>query len=121
MIIFTVLLLSALKGYRAEDVITPSRNVIFAVKALYSLLADLGIVRPAGHNRPSDYVVRLLIAVFKDYSLNRHYESKPEEKHKNSTDAEWARPSEDLLAKLQRQQGFLQSSTHPGRQQSGPA
>ncbi|KAL7851395.1 hypothetical protein AOLI_G00217510 [Acnodon oligacanthus] len=47
------------------------------------------------------------IAVFKDYSLNRHCESKSTEKHKNSADEERARPSEDLLEKLQRQQGFF--------------
>lgn len=47
------------------------------------------------------------IAVFKDYNLNRHYETKHAEKYKNLTEAERARVSEDLLAKLQRQQGIF--------------
>lgn len=47
------------------------------------------------------------IAVLKDYNLNRHYETKHAEKYKNVTDAELARTSEILLAKLQKQQGFF--------------
>ncbi|XP_005817565.2 general transcription factor II-I repeat domain-containing protein 2-like [Xiphophorus maculatus] len=47
------------------------------------------------------------IAVFKDYNLSRHYETKHGEKYKNVTDAERARTSEALLAKLQKQQGFF--------------
>lgn len=45
--------------------------------------------------------------MFKDYNLNRHYETKHAEKYKNLTEAERARVSKDLLAKLQRQQGFF--------------
>lgn len=47
------------------------------------------------------------IAVFKDYNLSRHYDKKHAEKYKNLTDAERARTSEALLAKLQKQQGFF--------------
>jgi len=47
------------------------------------------------------------IAVFKDYNLSRHYETKHAEKYKSLTDAERARTSEALLAKLQKQQGFF--------------
>lgn len=47
------------------------------------------------------------IAVLKDYNLNRHYETKHAEKYKNLTDAERARTSEALLAKLQKQQGLF--------------
>ncbi|XP_073689371.1 general transcription factor II-I repeat domain-containing protein 2B-like [Garra rufa] len=47
------------------------------------------------------------IAVFKDYNLNRHYETKHAEKYKNLTDAERARTSEALLTKLQKQQGLF--------------
>lgn len=47
------------------------------------------------------------IAVFKDYNLSRHYETKHTEKYKNLTDAERARTSENLLAKLQKQQGLF--------------
>ncbi|XP_063768169.1 general transcription factor II-I repeat domain-containing protein 2-like [Eleginops maclovinus] len=47
------------------------------------------------------------IAVFKDYNLSRHYETKHAEKYKNFTDAERARTSEALLAKLQKQQGLF--------------
>ncbi|XP_010775008.1 collagen alpha-1(XIV) chain [Notothenia coriiceps] len=47
------------------------------------------------------------IAVFKDYNLSRHYETKHAEKYKNLTDAERARTSNALLAKLQKQQGFF--------------
>lgn len=47
------------------------------------------------------------IAVFKDYNLSRHYETKHAENYKNLTDAEMARISEDLVAKLQKQQGFF--------------
>jgi len=47
------------------------------------------------------------IAVFKDYNLSRHYGTKHTEKYKNLTDAERARTSEALLAKLQTQQGFF--------------
>ena len=46
-------------------------------------------------------------AVFKDYNLSRHYETKHSEKYKNLNDAEMARISEDLVAKLQKQQGFF--------------
>ncbi|CAK6962611.1 general transcription factor II-I repeat domain-containing protein 2-like [Scomber scombrus] len=48
-------------------------------------------------------------AVFKDYNLSRHYETKQKhvEKYKNLTDAERARTSEALLANLQEQQGFF--------------
>uniref|UniRef100_A0A1A8N5E2 Zinc finger, BED-type containing 5 n=1 Tax=Nothobranchius rachovii TaxID=451742 RepID=A0A1A8N5E2_9TELE len=47
------------------------------------------------------------IAVFKDYNLSRHYDKKHSEKYKNLSDAERARTSEALLAKLQKQQGFF--------------
>ena len=47
------------------------------------------------------------IAVFKEYNLNRHYKTKHAAKYKNLTDAERARTSEALPAKLQRQQGFF--------------
>lgn len=47
------------------------------------------------------------IAVFKDYNLSWHYETKHAEKYKNLTDAERARTSNALLAKLQKQQGFF--------------
>lgn len=47
------------------------------------------------------------IAVFKDYNLSRHYETKHLEKYKNLSDAERGRTSEVLLAKLQKQQGFF--------------
>ena len=47
------------------------------------------------------------IAVFKEYNVSRHYETKHAEKYKNLTDAERARTSEALLAKLQKQQGFF--------------
>ncbi|XP_028439673.1 general transcription factor II-I repeat domain-containing protein 2-like [Perca flavescens] len=47
------------------------------------------------------------IAVFKDYNLSRHYETTHAEKYKNLSDAERARTSEALLAKLQKQQGFF--------------
>lgn len=47
------------------------------------------------------------IAVFKEYNVSRHYEAKHAEKSKNLTDAERARTSEILLAKLQQQQGFF--------------
>ncbi|XP_071063277.1 general transcription factor II-I repeat domain-containing protein 2B-like [Pseudochaenichthys georgianus] len=47
------------------------------------------------------------MAVFKDYNVSRHYETKHAEKYKNLTDAERARTSEALLAKLQKQQGFF--------------
>ena len=45
------------------------------------------------------------VAVFKEYNLKRHYETKHAEKYKNLTDAERARTSTDLLAKLEKQQG----------------
>lgn len=47
------------------------------------------------------------IAVFKDYNLSRHYETKHAEKYKNLTDAEKTAASEALLAKPQKQQGFF--------------
>ena len=47
------------------------------------------------------------IVVFKDYNLNRHYETKHGGNYKNLTDEERARTSEALLAKLQKQHGFL--------------
>ncbi|XP_069584553.1 general transcription factor II-I repeat domain-containing protein 2B-like [Ranitomeya imitator] len=47
------------------------------------------------------------IAVFKDYNLNRHYETKHAQKYKNLTEAERARASEDLLSKLQTQKRFF--------------
>lgn len=47
------------------------------------------------------------IAMYKDYNLSRHYDKKHSEKYKNLSDAEWARTSEALLAKLQKQQGFF--------------
>lgn len=47
------------------------------------------------------------IAVFKDYNLNRHSETKHAEKYKNLMEAERPRVSEDLLTKFQRQQGFF--------------
>ncbi|XP_071059413.1 general transcription factor II-I repeat domain-containing protein 2B-like [Pseudochaenichthys georgianus] len=47
------------------------------------------------------------MAVFKDYNVSRHYETKHAGKYKNLTDAERARTSEALLAKLQKQQGFF--------------
>lgn len=47
------------------------------------------------------------IALFKDYNLSRHYDNKHSEKYKNLSDAERARTSEALLAKLQKQQGFF--------------
>ena len=47
------------------------------------------------------------IAVFKDYNLSRHYETKHAEKYKNLTDAERASTSETLLTKLQNQQGIF--------------
>ncbi|KAF0042457.1 hypothetical protein F2P81_005989 [Scophthalmus maximus] len=45
------------------------------------------------------------VAVFKEYNLKRHYETKHAEKYKNLTDAEQARTSTDLIAKLEKQQG----------------
>lgn len=45
------------------------------------------------------------VAVFKEYNLKRHYETKHAAKYKNLTDAERARTSTDLLAKLEKQQG----------------
>ncbi|KAF0042460.1 hypothetical protein F2P81_005992 [Scophthalmus maximus] len=45
------------------------------------------------------------VAVFKEYNLKRHYETKHAEKYKNLTDAERARTSTDLLATLEKQQG----------------
>lgn len=67
-------------------------------------------------------VCREHIAVFKDYKLSQRYETKHAEKYKNLTDAERARTSEALLAKLQKQQDvFLPSFTHPGMQQPRPA
>ena len=47
------------------------------------------------------------VAVFKDYNLCRHYETKHAEKYKNVSDTEKARTSEALLAKLQKQQGLF--------------
>ena len=47
------------------------------------------------------------IAVFKDYNLYRHYETKHGEDYKNLTDEESARTSEAMLAKLQKQQGIF--------------
>lgn len=47
------------------------------------------------------------IAVFKDYNLNRHYQTKHAETYKNLTDAERARTSDAFLAKLQKQQCFF--------------
>lgn len=47
------------------------------------------------------------IAKFKDYSFGWHYETKHGEINKNSTNAESARTSEALLAKLQKQEGFF--------------
>lgn len=47
------------------------------------------------------------IAVFKDYNLSRHYQTKHAEKYKNLTDDERTRTLEALLAKLQTQQGFF--------------
>lgn len=52
-------------------------------------------------------VCREQIAVFKDYNLSRHYETKHAEKYKNLSDAERGRTSDALLAKLQKQQGFF--------------
>ena len=52
-------------------------------------------------------VCGIQVAVFKDYNLNRHYENKHAEKYNNLTDAEWARTSETLLAKLNKQQGLF--------------
>lgn len=52
-------------------------------------------------------VCRERVAVFKDYNLNRHYETKHAEKYKNLTDAERAQTSEALLAKLHTQQYFF--------------
>ena len=43
------------------------------------------------------------IAVFKDYNLSRHYDTKHSEKYKNLS----AQTLEALLAKLQKQQGFF--------------
>jgi len=45
------------------------------------------------------------VAVFKEYNLKRHYETKHAKKYKNWTDAERARTPTDLLAKLEKQQG----------------
>ena len=42
------------------------------------------------------------VAVFKEYNLKRHYETKHAEKYKKLTDAERARTSTDLLAKLEK-------------------
>ena len=47
------------------------------------------------------------IAVFKEYNLNRHYKTKHSENYKNLSDAEMARMSEDLVAKLKKQQGVF--------------
>ena len=47
------------------------------------------------------------IAVFKDFNLSRHYETKHAEKYKSLTDSEKAGTSEALLAKLQKQQGYF--------------
>ena len=52
------------------------------------------------------------IAVFKDFNLSRHYETKHAEKYKSLTDAEKAGTSEALLAKLQKQQGFFYQASH---------
>lgn len=52
-------------------------------------------------------VCGIQIAVFKDYNLNRHYETKHAEKYKNLTDEERVRTCEALLAKLQNQQGLF--------------
>ena len=40
------------------------------------------------------------IAVFKDYNLSRHYETKHSENYKNLNDTKKVQISEDLLAKL---------------------
>ena len=45
------------------------------------------------------------VAVFKEYNLRRHYETKHADKYKHLTDGERARTSEELLAKLEKQQG----------------
>lgn len=47
------------------------------------------------------------IAVFKDYNVSRHYQTKHAEKCRNLTVAQRARTSEALLAKLQKQQGLF--------------
>ncbi|XP_060929426.1 general transcription factor II-I repeat domain-containing protein 2-like [Limanda limanda] len=56
------------------------------------------------------------IAVFKDYNLNRHYETKHGENYRKLTDEERARTSEVLLSKLQKQQSlFTKLPTTPPR------
>lgn len=54
------------------------------------------------------------IAVFKDYNLSRHYETKHAEKYKKLTDADRARTSEALQAELQQQRLFYQASRMQG-------
>ncbi|CAL9707748.1 unnamed protein product [Knipowitschia caucasica] len=44
------------------------------------------------------------VAVFKEYNVSRHYQTKHAEKYKNLNDAEMARTSKTLLAALQKQQ-----------------
>lgn len=51
------------------------------------------------------------IAVFKDYNLNRHYETKHAEKYKNLTEAERARESEYLLANFKGSKDFFYKSS----------
>lgn len=44
-----------------------------------------------------------VVAVFKDYNLNRHYVTKHEDKYRNLSDQQRAKESETLLSKLQSQ------------------
>lgn len=47
------------------------------------------------------------VAVFKEYNVSRHYETKHAEKYRHLTDAERVRISEHLLAELGKQQGYF--------------
>ena len=52
------------------------------------------------------------VAVLKDYNLNRHYNTKHAEKSDNLTDADRARTSEALLAKLRKQTRLFYQALH---------
>lgn len=47
------------------------------------------------------------VAVFKEYNVSRHYETKHAEKYRHLTETERTQISKDLLAKLREQQGYF--------------
>lgn len=47
------------------------------------------------------------VAVFKEYNLSQHFETKHVEKYRHLAEAERAQISEDLLAKIAKQQNYF--------------